>query len=92
MVSNKDRVVGKIVLEKLGLWTRLLETLDYLTFLLWILWPAITKQAENIDLFLDTTPTRSAKFRYHTGPAHGQKYLESWAYKRPNYWGSNGFY
>ena len=29
MVSNKDRVVGKIVLEKLGVWTRLLETLEY---------------------------------------------------------------
>ena len=29
VVSNKDRVVGKIVLEKLGVWTRLLETLEY---------------------------------------------------------------
>ena len=30
VVSNKDHVVGKIVLEKLGVWTRLLETLEYL--------------------------------------------------------------
>ena len=28
VVSNKDRVVGKIVFEKLSMWKRLLETLE----------------------------------------------------------------
>ena len=32
VVSNKDRVGGKIVLEKLGMWTGLLETREYLPF------------------------------------------------------------
>ena len=30
MVSNKDRVGGKIVFEIIGVWTCLLETLEYL--------------------------------------------------------------
>ena len=29
VVSNKDHVGGKIFLEKLGVWTRLLETREY---------------------------------------------------------------
>ena len=40
------------------------EYLWCLNFLLWILWPAITKQAEKSDLFWDTAPTRSANFKH----------------------------
>ena len=40
------------------------EYLRCLNFLLWILWPAITKQVEESDLFWDTAPTSSAKFKH----------------------------
>ena len=40
------------------------EYLRCLNFPLWILWPAITKQVEKDNLFRDTVPTSSTKFKH----------------------------
>ena len=40
------------------------EYLRCLNFLLWTLWPAKTKQVLESNLFLDTAPTRSGKFKH----------------------------
>ena len=40
------------------------EYLRCLNFPLWILWPAITKEADESNLFWDTAPTSCAKFKH----------------------------
>ena len=40
-----------------------LEYLKCLNFPLWILWPEITKQVEESNLFCDTKPTKSGKYK-----------------------------
>ena len=47
-----------------------------LNFPLWILWPAKTKQVQESNLFCDTAPTKSGKFK-HLKFSENDKFVET---------------